>query len=513
MPLPVPSGETESEFVSRCMSELKGEFPDEKQRAGVCYKQFRAKEAKMPDVKAKKTRTFKGVEIARTGTFEAQSGRVKFSGQDFDNAEEAYKELGEKHHAIIKLGHDEHQKLLQEDGYPNAGFLENIRRSGNKLLADLVDVPEAVAELIEAGRYRARSLEAMRQFEVDGKKWPFVITGLALLGADLPAIDSLEDVATVYASQGLNWPDGDVVVVITASKSKGVEAQGNVDALIQTWDQWAGSYTKCLDVLSGKPGITDPEALCVWLHHEAEGKWPGEKASIGGAEDIDTLISDLQELLNRVEGIIYHKGGAPKFRTLVKSAVDELRTISKKTKIKFKESDMELTKLAEVLGLKEDTTEEAIMASLTELKARAAGNGDKDIVAKLQADLAEAQKRLVSLEGVSAMEKATRDVDEAIKARRFVPASRETLIKMAVGNPAEFGELIKATPENAVLLNTGEKGRDGDGGTPIELTETERKMALQLGLSPEEFMEQKALDAGKPVPTEVAMVLAARRKK
>ena len=175
---------------------------------------------------------------------------------------------------------------------------------------------------------------------------------------------------------------------------------------------------------------------------------------------------------------------------------------------------MELTKLIEVLGLAKDATEEAVVASLTELKAKAAGDGSKDkgIVAQLQTDLAAAQKRIVALEGESATEKARREVDEAIKARKFVPASRETLIKMATGNPTEFGELIKATPENAVLLSTGEKGRDGDGETPIELSEVEKKMALQLGLSAEEFIEQKALDAGKPVPAEVAKVLAEKRK-
>ena len=41
MPLPKPNGETEDKFIARCMSELEGEFPDEKQRMAVCYKQFR----------------------------------------------------------------------------------------------------------------------------------------------------------------------------------------------------------------------------------------------------------------------------------------------------------------------------------------------------------------------------------------------------------------------------------------------------------------------------------------
>lgn len=41
--LPKPSGETEDEFISRCMgdSTMNKEFPDEKQRAAVCYSQWR----------------------------------------------------------------------------------------------------------------------------------------------------------------------------------------------------------------------------------------------------------------------------------------------------------------------------------------------------------------------------------------------------------------------------------------------------------------------------------------
>lgn len=41
-PIPSPSGgEDENTFISRCMSELNDEFPDESQRAAVCYKSWR----------------------------------------------------------------------------------------------------------------------------------------------------------------------------------------------------------------------------------------------------------------------------------------------------------------------------------------------------------------------------------------------------------------------------------------------------------------------------------------
>jgi len=41
-PIPSPSGsEDEQTFISRCMSELNEEFPDQSQRAAVCYKAWR----------------------------------------------------------------------------------------------------------------------------------------------------------------------------------------------------------------------------------------------------------------------------------------------------------------------------------------------------------------------------------------------------------------------------------------------------------------------------------------
>jgi hypothetical protein len=44
MPLPNPTPtEPQDEFISRCMAEIKGEFPDKDQRLAVCYTQWREK--------------------------------------------------------------------------------------------------------------------------------------------------------------------------------------------------------------------------------------------------------------------------------------------------------------------------------------------------------------------------------------------------------------------------------------------------------------------------------------
>jgi len=45
MPLPTPhKNEKEKDFISRCMSEVQGEFKDQKQRLAVCYGQWRNKQ-------------------------------------------------------------------------------------------------------------------------------------------------------------------------------------------------------------------------------------------------------------------------------------------------------------------------------------------------------------------------------------------------------------------------------------------------------------------------------------
>ena len=71
-----------------------------------------------------------------------------------------------------------------------------------------------------------------------------------------------------------------------------------IESIIDTWGSWAGSYTACVDALADKPGITDPEALCAWLHFQAEGKWPGEKRASKGAELTGPIVlkDDVQRI-------------------------------------------------------------------------------------------------------------------------------------------------------------------------------------------------------------------------
>jgi hypothetical protein len=109
--------------------------------------------------------------------------------------------------APVKLGHDDDQPALRsagfgEDGQPAAGWLDNLRVVGDSLVADLRRVPRVVADLVRAGAYRARSIEFVRGYrDRRGQAHPFVITGLALLGAHQPAVSGLTDLVSLYRGE------------------------------------------------------------------------------------------------------------------------------------------------------------------------------------------------------------------------------------------------------------------------------------------------------------------------
>jgi hypothetical protein len=149
------------------------------------------------------------VEILSVGSWHGQgcpSSGCTFTTDDLDTIVASHAATAGSLRPPVKLGHDDDQKLLQADGYPAAGWVTNLRRTGEKLIADLVGVPKKIAELMDAGAYRTRSVELDGNIDVGGTTYSILLTGLALLGADLPAVTSLADITALYASRGLTVP-------------------------------------------------------------------------------------------------------------------------------------------------------------------------------------------------------------------------------------------------------------------------------------------------------------------
>jgi hypothetical protein len=98
------------------------------------------------------------------------------------------------------------------DGTPVLGKFINLRYDDKSmtLYADAVGVPEWFATIMPYA-YPNRSMEAYRHVETaTGHTHDFVITAVALLGDELPAIETLDDLKTLFSSDGPEWA-GDLV--------------------------------------------------------------------------------------------------------------------------------------------------------------------------------------------------------------------------------------------------------------------------------------------------------------
>jgi hypothetical protein len=152
---------------------------------------------------ALETVDLKDVEILAPGTWHG-SKDVTLKLDDIKAFVEAFDEISadEKvnYEPPVKLGHDGKQKLLQADGYPSAGWVSALKEKAGKLVADITGVPKKLAEIISAGGYKKVSAEFYQNYDPgNGKAYPWVLKAIAFLGADVPAVKSIGDIAAQYA--------------------------------------------------------------------------------------------------------------------------------------------------------------------------------------------------------------------------------------------------------------------------------------------------------------------------
>jgi hypothetical protein len=138
------------------------------------------------------TRTYAGirqVEIFRTGTHNGD----KYTQADLDAMVKAFGKVG--FNVPIKLGH------FEPSGERAFGWVENLKRKGTKLVADFMDMPQNLVDLVQERAFEHVSAEVFFDLERNGKIFRRVLKAVALLGAETPAVSGLKPLhtASVFA--------------------------------------------------------------------------------------------------------------------------------------------------------------------------------------------------------------------------------------------------------------------------------------------------------------------------
>jgi hypothetical protein len=184
------------------------------------------------------------LEIFAAGTWKPGNGggkSVTVTERDLDDMVQSFQALQGtnivKPH--LKLGHEDAQKWFgQRSGVPSLGWVERVWRQGAKLFADVKDVPDILIDMIKRGRYHNVSIEVFPQgsIEHEGKKFGQVLSAVALLGTEMPAVKNLAGLASALFSQEMQPAAfGDGIVPLTFSSiepEQSMFTQEQVDSLV-----------------------------------------------------------------------------------------------------------------------------------------------------------------------------------------------------------------------------------------------------------------------------------------
>lgn len=225
------------------------------------------------------TETFIGKEIFDAGKWTDSKGRTKEWTLDMlRQMVENHRAIGEHLRPFFKLRHLDEREHKKITAAPAIGWLKNLRMQGTKLVADITNVPKKIAEIIRAGAYRRISAEIVPAYfdEVTNKIYKNVVVAAGILGAELPAVQTLEDVYNLYGAEEGMLDDNDLIV----------PAVGPISG-----DDWRENFLY---------KIGEKELFCN-AFYEAEFKSPDREEDAMSEEKIKKLEQENQDLSGRVD--------------------------------------------------------------------------------------------------------------------------------------------------------------------------------------------------------------------
>lgn len=166
-----------------------------------------------------------GVEVFRVGTWNKDT----YTRDDLEAMVKAFDKVGFR--PPVKLGHKE------ESGSPAYGWVKSLRRVGDKLVADLQDIPKKIYDAIKKRQFDTVSSEVYWNLDRNGTKFPRALKAIALLGAEIPAVSGLAPLRTTVASLPTMSGDGRVLSYTFKTEVKMAENELTVEQLQAKLDE------------------------------------------------------------------------------------------------------------------------------------------------------------------------------------------------------------------------------------------------------------------------------------
>ena len=139
------------------------------------------------------------VEILRVGVW----NYLNITQEKMESLVKNFNALHEVMDVPLKFGHNKKQPMT--DGQPALGWISKVWMENDVMMGHFTDLPEIVFNALKQKRYKNVSIEALQDVVHKEKSYGMVLTAVALLGADMPAVNTLSDLQTYMTSKNIDF--------------------------------------------------------------------------------------------------------------------------------------------------------------------------------------------------------------------------------------------------------------------------------------------------------------------